>query len=490
MLLVLVCRLLSAEVKVPALFSDGAVLQRDLPLHFWGTAEPAEQVTITLGSQSVSVTTDDLGQWSACLPPMAAGGPHEIAIQGQNRILLRDVMIGDVWVASGQSNMEFPMRLLKDAEKEIAAARNTSLRFLLVDRTHSEYPLHDLASKGWARPSSDTIREFSAVAFYFAREIAQRQRVTVGIIQSTWGGTVAEAWTSLPALASNPALLPVFSTYAQMMEDRPHYLLELQREARQAKVAQSKGLQPVPLPWRPEPYMWQPAALFNAMIAPLTPFPIRGVIWYQGESNSKTDRSPESYGPLFETLIRDWRSRWGIGDFPFLFVQISSFLSTPEEDWPVIREAQRHALALHNTGMAVTIDIGDPADVHPLNKKDVGARLALVARAILYGEKIEYSGPLPRQVTREKNELRIWFDHAGKGLTAQGGELSSFEVSGPDGEYRPAQATIDGETVRVVNDDIQQPVSLRYGWANSPHCNLFNKDGLPASPFRMSLPLN
>jgi len=224
------------------------------------------------------------------------------------------------------------------------------------------------------------------------------------------------------------------------------------------------------------------------MIAPLAAFPIRGVIWYQGESNSILEGAPQLYGRQFETLIRDWRAHWGIGEFPFLFVQIANFKSTDLEDWAPIREGQRSALALRHTGMAVTIDIGNPDDVHPLDKLDVGHRLALIARANVYGESIEYSGPLFREVTREANGLRVWFDHAAGGLAMQGTTLTSFQVAGSDGKFQPAQATIDGSAIIVTSSAVAGPVSVRYGWANSPDCNLFNKEGLPASPFTASLP--
>jgi sialate O-acetylesterase len=234
--------------------------------------------------------------------------------------------------------------------------------------------------------------------------------------------------------------------------------------------------------------MWQPGELFNSMVYPLTPFPIKGVIWYQGESNSIKKRAPYLYNRVFETMIRDWRLRWDQGNFPFLFTQISNFTSDDTEDWPAIREGQRKTLELRNTGMAVTVDIGNPDDVHPLNKLDVGNRLAVIARAIVYGENIEYSGPLFRQLTREPNALRIWFDHVGAGLQIRGPALKSIEVAGVDGHFQPAQATIDGNSIVVNSPQVAEPVAVRYGWANSPECNLFNREGLPASPFTATLP--
>jgi sialate O-acetylesterase len=477
-----------AEVKLPVLLTDGAVLQREIPIHFWGTASAGENVTVTLSGHSAMSSADELGRWHVYLPPMSAGGPYEVTIQGSNKVDLHDVMIGDVWVASGQSNMEFPMRQLQEAEREIAAANHPDIRLLKLERTHSDYPLSEASAQPWAHCSASSVRDFSAVAYYFAREIAQREHVAVGVIESSWGGTVAEAWTSLDALSADPGLMPVFSVRARMMDAQEDTAARYRQETAQADAAKAKGLPPPQIKWHPEPEMWKPAALFNAMISPLTPYAIRGVIWYQGESNSILDRDPYLYGRQFRTLIEDWRRHWGEGEFPFLYVQIANFKSTPAEDWATIRQAQLETLALRDTGMAVTLDIGNPDDVHPLDKLNVGHRLALIARANVYGEQVEYSGPLLRQITREGSGLRVWFSHAAEGLLVKGATLSSFETAGADGKFQPADARVDGGTIVVTSAAVVNPVSVRYGWANSPECNLFNKDGLPASPFTASLP--
>jgi sialate O-acetylesterase len=335
------------------------------------------------------------------------------------------------------------------------------------------------------------------------------------VIESFLGGTPAESWTSLHALSADASLMPVFAARAKQLATESTNELRQQQEDRalQQAVAQAQAAgTPIPTrAWRPD-FAWAPGALYNGMIAPLTPFAIRGVIWYQGESNSGSDRAP-LYARLFQTMIRDWRNTWGEGDFPFLFVQIANWNTSPEALWPEIRNAQRQALALRNTGMVVTIDIGDPADLHPKNKQDVGLRLALAARAIAYGEQIEWSGPLYRQVTEEEHALRVWFDHAGglmtkapEGATVAGSggtgsrtavsatispantapAVTGFEIAGPDGKYFSAEAKIEGESVIVSNPAVPDPVSVRYGWAASPNCNLFNRAGLPASPFRTS----
>jgi sialate O-acetylesterase len=483
LIVVLVSMVAHAEVSLPALLSDGMVMQRDLPLHFWGMSSPGERVTVSMKGEQKSATADELGHWNVYLAPRGAGGPYEVSVRGQNTIVLHDVLVGDVWVASGQSNMEFPLAKAAGAAEDISHSDDPQMRFLEVKRADAEWPQEDVVTTGWKASTRAAAPEFSAVAFYFAREIRAREKVPIGVIEAYWGGTPAESWTSLRALSADPALMPYFAAYSRFIEDEADADRIYKWQAAEKEAAKAKGL-PVPdYPWHPQPHMWKPAALFNAMIAPLTSYPIRGVIWYQGETNSKIDRAAYLYERLFKTLITDWRDRWGVGLFPFLYAQISSFTSTPKEDWPAIREAQRRTLELKNTGMAVTIDIGNPDDVHPTNKRDVGARLALIARATVYGESVEYSGPLFRQLTQEDGALRVWFEHAKSGMEAHGPGLTGFEVAGDDGKFYPAEARIDGETIVVSSAEVRHPVVVRYGWANSPNCNLFNREGLPASPF-------
>jgi sialate O-acetylesterase len=282
--------------------------------------------------------------------------------------------------------------------------------------------------------------------------------------------------------------MPVFSEWARMYDDHATVLLEREKAEREweraAERAKAEGAPPPSRPWQPnERNSWMPAGLYNAMIAPVTRFAVRGAIWYQGESNTARERAP-LYARLFQTMIREWRRAWGEGDFPFLFVQLANFKTSPESMWPEVREAQRQTLSLANTGMAVTIDIGNPDNIHPANKQDVGLRLALAARAIAYGEKIEYSGPLFRLATPQGDSLRVWFDHAQSGLKAKGGELKGFEVAGADRKYVPAAARIEGATLVVSDAAVPSPRYVRYGWASSPDCNLYNSEDLPASPFR------
>jgi sialate O-acetylesterase len=449
-------------------------------------AAPHEAVSIAFRGETKTGTADDDGRWSIYLSPGEAGGPFQLTIKATNTVVLNDILVGDVWVASGQSNMEFPMTGLLNAQTEIAAAQYPKIRLFLVKHKPADYPLENVESKGWAACTPETAADSSAVAYFFARNLQQKLGVPIGLIESSWGGTAAESWTSLHTLGADAALMPVFSARSKMVDEQSTDVLRQQREdvEFQKAVAQAKADgKPLPWPqWHPDFAAWAPAALYNGMIAPLTPFAIRGVIWYQGEANASPDRA-FLYARLFQTMIRDWRNSWGEGDFPFLFVQIANWNTEPGELWPEVRNAQRQALALRNTGMAVTIDIGDPNDIHPKNKQDVGLRLSLAARSITYGEKIEWSGPLYRQITQEEHALRIWFDHA-NGLMAKGVAVTGFEVAGADGKYSPADAKIEGTSVVVSSAAVPAPVSVRYGWAPNPNCNLFNKEGLPASPFQ------
>jgi sialate O-acetylesterase len=482
----------SAQVTMPKVLSDHMVLQRDLPVHVWGTAAPGEEVAVNFRGESRSTMAGVLGRWSVYLKPGAAGGPFEMTVRGTpansdgssagvQTVTMHDVLVGDVWVASGQSNMEFEMYKAATAAQDLPHAANSRIRLLIVKKRTADYAEDDIDTDGWAASSPETARDFSAVAWYFAREIQQREDVPVGVIDSTWGGTIAESWTRLTALGEDASLAPLFVSRGQMTDGESTALLRDKDEQRQREEARAQGKLVPQFPWHPPLESWAPGLLWNGMIAPLTPFAIRGVIWYQGESNSALARAP-LYNHIFRTLIEDWRGQWGIGDFPFLYVQISNFKSTPAEDWAVLRDQQLKTLEMSNTGMAVTIDIGNPDDVHPTDKVDVGHRLALAARALSYGEKVVYSGPRFRQATPEGASIRAWFDDA-SGLMAKGGEVTGFEVAGDDGKFAPATATIAGSTVVASSPSIARPVYVRYGWANSPQCDLFNGEGLPASPF-------
>ena len=478
-----------SEVRIPKILSSHAVLQRDQPIHIWGWAEPGERVSASMNGATQIAVGDRLGKWTIYLPPQKAGGPFRLTIEGTNRIVLDDILIGDVWFASGQSNMEMPLNgfpgsaVVKDAAQEISSAYHPDIRLLFIPHKASAYPLNDFEGDAhWTICSPETAARFSAVAYFFGRDIAAQEHVPIGLIDSSWGGTPAEAWVSLDGLAANASLMPVFAVWAKMADEEAD--LPAMKAAEKAEdEAAKRANAPAPThSWHPETDSYDPAWLFNGMVAPAINFPIKGVIWYQGETNSAPGRAP-LYQQVFSTLIADWRDQWQEGQFPFLFTQISSFKSTPAEDWPIVREAQRRTLSLANTGMAVSIDIGDPDNVHPSDKQTVGARLALAARAIAYHEDIEYSGPLFQQTSVENGAIRAWFTHVDGGITSKGGAPEGFEVAGADHRFMAATAEIDGNSVKCSNSQIQQPKYVRYAWQNVPTVNLYNSAGLPASPF-------
>lgn len=473
------------EVRLPNVFSDHMVLQRDMPIHIWGWASPDETVTVRFREQSGSTKADSLGNWSIYLSPVHAAGPFDLTVQGTNTVTISDILVGDVWLASGQSNMEMPLNgfnnaVLSHGPEEIANATHPEIRLLRVGKRSSIFPVNDIDAR-WTLCAPDTAADFSAVAYFFGRAIHEKEKIPIGLIDTTWGGTPAEAWTSLEALGADASLMPVFEARAQMMQDYAEDAEIRARDAREDAAAKAAG-QPAPQhPWRPAPESWSPGGLFNGMVAPFVPLGIKGVIWYQGESNSGLLRAP-LYHKVSSTLISDWRSQWAEGDFPFLFVQISSFRSTPAENWGLLRDAQRRTLSVTDTAMAVTLDIGNPDNVHPSDKQTVGARLALAARALAYGENIEYSGPLFEQAVPIASGMRVDFSHA-KGLVAKGGALEGFEVAGADHRFVPASARIEGDHVIASSSQVGAPVYVRYAWPNAPEANLYNSAGLPASTF-------
>ena len=421
-----------AAVKLPNILSDHAVLQRDAPIHIWGWAEPGESVTVTFHDRQRLAVTDRLGHWEIYLAPEHAGGPYELRVAAANNIVLSDILIGDVWFASGQSNMEMPLEgfpgqaVLKNAAKEIATADRPNIRLLLIGEKASNYPLQDQPAT-WTPCTPATATKFSAVAYLFGREIEQREHIPVGLIDSTWGGSPAEAWISLDAISADASLMPVFSVWSALADKQQDLPAVLKAEERDDAAAKAAG-RPVEFHWHPDLDSWGPAALFNAMVAPVMPFAIKGVIWYQGETNADVGRA-NLYQRVFSTLITDWRRRWQQGNIPFLYVQISSFQADSAGAWGTLRDQQRRTLDLSNTAMAVSLDVGDAENIHPSDKQSVAARLALAARALAYGEAVEYSGPLFRQATTEGAGMRVWFSHTAGKLVSKPATLGGFEVA-------------------------------------------------------------
>lgn len=439
---------LMADVKPNALFSDGAVLQRGQVVPVWGTADEGEKVTVEFEKQKLSTTTKD-GMWRVDLMSLEAGGPFTMKISGKNTLEIKNLLAGEVWVCSGQSNMEMKLSKIDPKKEEQAKADFPKIRMFTVNRATAGTPQTEHVGS-WSECTPENAGSFSAVGYYFAKDLHAKLGVPVGMVHSSWGGTAAQAWTSIEGFAAHPELKPF---------------------AVKAKAANQKS------PIEPVTH-GHPTALYNGMIAPIVPYAMKGVIWYQGETNRF---DPKQYQTLFPALITDWRNKWKQGDFPFLYVQVAPFKEMP----PEIREAQFLTLSKSgNTAMAVTTDVGDANDIHPIRKQPVGHRLALAARALAYGEEIEYSGPLYSSMKVRGAAIEISFQHVGGGLVAKDGDLKGFTIAGEDGKFVPAKAVIQGDKVLVSAIEVKSPKAGRYGWANVPDVNLYNKEGLPASPFR------
>ncbi len=524
---------LRADVKLPAMFGDHMVLQQEATLPVWGTADPGEKVTVTAGSENGSALADADGKWMVKLAPLPAGtAPLTLTVAGKNSVTFTDVLVGDVWLCSGQSNMEFTVHGAHDANTVVPSSADPQLRLFIVKNKAALQPQTDVEGK-WEVAGPDTVPGFSAVAYFFGRDLRATLHRPIGLIGSYWGGTPAEAWVSLSGLQKEPSLQGYVKTYETNCANYPKALADYPAQqaaytAAQAQwqqtygaayqaslkqwsaaVAQARAANQVPpeMPKAPVPApkppvtpdggKLAPVGLFNGMIAPLIPYALKGVIWYQGESNA--GRAAE-YQVLFARLIADWREKWGQGDFPFLFVQLAKFNLSwlgNDSDWAHLRESQLKSLSIPHTGMAVAFDVGDPNNIHPADKLDVGRRLALVARHVAYGEDLVYSGPLYDAMTVQGNSIVLSFTQTGSGLaigtapwTALGlapisnAKLVGFKIAGADKNWFPADATLDGLNVVVSSPQVPQPVAVRYAWGNAPDANLYNREGLPASPFR------
>jgi len=463
-LILAACGAAQADVRLPAVFGDHMVLQQQTEAAVWGWAEAGEEVTVTLGEAKATTKAGDDGKWMTKIATPAAGGPHELVVKGKNEVKLTDVLVGEVWIASGQSNMEWPVMRSTNAADEIKAADHPQIRMIKVGRNPSDKLLDDFkfvpnpagATSGWAVCTPETVPNFSAVGYFFARKLNQELGVPVGIVSSNWGGTIAEAWTSRETLESDPEWFgPILERGQVFKPDNPN----------------------------------QPSVLYNSMLKPLVPYAIRGAIWYQGESN--VGRA-EQYAKLFPAMIADWRKSFGQGDFPFLFVQLAPYMYDRQNkkntgQLAELWEAQLKTLtASPNTGMSVTTDIATITDIHPPNKQDVGLRLALWALGTTYGKSdLVYSGPLYDSMAIEDARIRIKFKHTGGGLVAPSEKpLTHFQIAGEDQKFVPSKAEIDGETIVVSSPEVPKPAAVRFAWEDTAEPNLFNKAGLPASPFR------
>ena len=471
-----------ADVHLPALFSDGMVLQQGMEVPVWGWASDGELVTVTFRGQTAKTTAKG-GKWMLNLRKLKAGGPDEMVVTGKNSITLKNVLVGEVWICSGQSNMEFPLSRSFDSKADIEASANLKIHLFHVPKMKAESPKDDVKA-AWTACDPDTVKGFSAVGYYFGRDLQKARGVPVGMIETDWGGSPAEVWMKQEVLESNPRYKQeILDAYVGQKKGYDDALAAFEKERDEAKASGKSFNKRAP--GAPS---WRPTELYNGMIAPLVPYAIKGAIWYQGESNAGR---AEQYRSLYADMIRNWRQDWNEGDFTFICVQLAPFMAVKDQPgdsaWAELREAQLLSTrTLPNAGMAVITDVGDPKDIHPTKKKPVGERLALAARGIAYGEKIEFSGPVYHSMkVKDDNKATITFDHVGKGLAARDGELKGFSICGDDKKWFWAKAEIKGKNQVVVSSpEVAHPVAVRFGWADCPVVNLWNKDGLPATPFR------
>ncbi len=465
------------KLVLAPLFSDQMVLQREQPLPIWGQAAPGSVVKLRLlddqgaaiTSASGEVMADGNGDWQITLPALPAAGPLQMIVAtARQQITVKDVWLGDVWLASGQSNMEWPLSAqTENWQQAVKDAAYPIIRFFTVPNRIAATPQRQLPATQWVAASAETVPDFSAIGWYFAKQNHLEKGVAVGIIDATWGGTVAQAWTPAAALLALPA-------YQQAATEVIAQSQVLAQQIISTTSSNTPNQQP----------HWLPGVLFNAMIKPLVPYGIKGVLWYQGESNVE---QAAHYHGLFSTLIQSWRDEWQ-QPLPFLYVQLASYLQPKAQPaasaWASLREAQFQTLQLPATAMVVTTDLGDANDIHPARKKPVAERLWLAARRMVFGEAIIASGPVFSSLHIEGTQLRVRFEHVGIGLYSKDGALRGFAIAGSDGKYHNAHAKLKGNTVLLWSDKVAKPVSVRFGWADFTDANLYNSAHLPAVPFR------
>jgi len=495
-LLVLCVGTASPDVRLPSVTGDNMVLQQGVPAPIWGWADPGEKITVAISAQRKDATAGEDGRWAVRLDPMSAGGPFELKVTAGNSIVLNNVLVGEVWIASGQSNMQMRVANALDGPREAAAANYPLIRLFTVPHVVAREPQNDVPGE-WLECSPQTVRDFSALQYFFGRKLHQDLGVPVGLIHVSWTGSLCEAWMSKSALESLPEAAPLLAAWGNAVDRRTpqHETARRQFEMsmaswRKAYAAALPGMKPrapEAASFDPLTNYQQPSGLYNGMIAPLAPFAIRGALWCQGEGNS--DRSWQ-YRKLLPALITDWRNRWGQGNFPFLIVQTSSYREAPDQpgdsEWAEMREAQSMALALDSTAMAVSLDLGDASNAHYARKQEAAYRLALAAEALVYGKEVECRSPAYNRMDIEGNKVRIHFKFTAGGLVAKDGpKLRMFQIAGEDRRFVWAQARIEGDTVLAWSDEVPKPVAVRYAWAdNALAANLYNKAGLPAGTFR------
>lgn len=459
------------------------VLQEGTSVPIWGWGPEGATVTVQFQNESASAVVKD-GKWLVRLGNLKPGAPGKLTVTCGTTITFKDVLVGEVWLASGQSNMEFPLKNSYEAEQAISSCLNPEIRWLKVPKTRLNDPTNNIGAS-WTTCNPDTAKNFSAVAYYFARNLQKVLNVPVGIIESDWGGSPAEVWMQSDFLHANPDYQSaVFDEWVVAQDRYERALIKYRAKKAAAKEAGTEFTNAAPR----QP--WKPGELYNGMIAPIAGYAVKGALWYQGEANANNEEDAMEYHRLFPDLIRNWRNVWGEGAFPFLLVQLAPFrdieMTPSESSWASVREAQLQATEiLPNVGMAVITDVGEEHNIHPTHKEPVGQRLAISALGIAYHNPIEYSGPVFKKAKVESTEIVLTFDHVANGLVARGGELTGFAICGADHKFVWANAEIKGKDQVVVHSPlVPYPVAVRYGWANYPLVNLWNTAGLPASPFR------
>jgi sialate O-acetylesterase len=485
-----------AEVRLPAIFGDHMVLQQNQRDRIWGWADPGEAITVSIERQSRTTQADKDGKWLVELDPLPAGGPHTLTVKGTNDVSFEDVLVGEVWVCSGQSNMEWPVGSAYDSDLEIRTANFPKIRLITVPKVGTQERQSDFRGT-WQECSPETVGGFSAVGYFFGRLLYQTLGVPVGLIDNSWGGSACEAWVRRDLLASDERYTQLLERWAGIEKTYDPGKAVADFEARMAEwteaeqKAKAAGQQPPPKPQRPgNPLIGnaRPANIYSGMVAPIMGYGMRGVIWYQGETNAGR---AYQYRSLFPLMIRSWREEWKEGDFPFYWVQLADFRDEKpepgESDWAELREAQTMTMsALPNTGEAVIIDLGEAQDIHPRDKQDVAKRLARWALARDYGLSIVYRSPVYKSMEKQGSKVILTFDYPGGGLkTFDTREVRGFAIAGSDRKFVWAKASIIGpDRVEVWSEEVTDPVAVRYAWADNPVCNLRNREGLPVTPFR------
>jgi sialate O-acetylesterase len=484
-----------ADVRLPAIFTDHAVLQREMPAPVWGWADPSEEVTVMIGDQVHKTTADDKGKWRITLEPLLSGGPYTMVVKGKNRLEVKDILAGEVWLCSGQSNMEWPVSAVANGDLDISGANRPRIRIVTVTGPGSQTPVEDFDGD-WKVCSPETIADFSAVGYFFGRELQDQLDVPIGLIDNAWGGSACDAWIRRDRMEGNPLYATQLANWdkiakendeAKMKADYEKALAEWKAKAASAKAAG----QPEP-PGKPElkhPLFAQhrPANLYHGRLEPVIGYGIRGAIWYQGESNAGR---AYQYREMFPLMIKSWREDWKQGDFPFYWVQLADFMAEKLEPadsaWAELREAQTMTLdKLPNTGEAVIIDIGEASDIHPRNKLEVARRLARLALARDYGKGFAAKSPRYESMEKKGDMIVVKFKDAGRLRTKDAARVQGFTIAGADRRWVPAEARVlSGNTVGVRSYEVPDPVAVRYAWGDNPVCNLYSSALLPVTPFR------